>query len=301
MFGSRSAGVFSGASCIGGHAGTVEHSVADVSDERLELAGDCGLVDVVVHPDAGEERGEELALDRAGRCNEEGIGSGHQVEVAEHHLGALLERLGSGVQAGTDLVLLHLQISEPSAELVGGERSVGCEVDEAFFLDVELLEFLLQARTLLGVTGEDVVECCLHFPFRFVDGVGGEAEAGELPGQRALKFVRREVGQVAETVLASSAEEVLVDLIGVILGLGEDEAVLAPGVVAAAAVQHAAGEVVVDAVTLSPLHAGVDDLLDPVEELWGDECLVSPRVDVSFEGDHAEVVRVAEDLTELAA
>ncbi|UIN31272.1 hypothetical protein LXM64_03450 [Microbacterium binotii] len=198
-------------------------------------------------------------------------------------------------------MLLDLQISEPRAELVGGECSVGSEIDEAFFLDVELLEFLLQACTLFGVTGEDVAQCGLHFPFRFVDGVGGEAEAGELPGECALEFVRREIRQVAETVLATSAEEVLVDLVGVVLGLGEDEAVFASDVVAAAAVQHASGEVVVDAVTLSPLHTGVDDLLDTVEEVWGDECLVSPRVHVSFEGDHPEVVRVAEDLAELAA
>ncbi|WP_243233070.1 hypothetical protein [Microbacterium sp. CIAB417] len=107
---------------------------------------------VVVHPDAGEERGEELALNGTGCCSEEGIGSGHQVEVAEHHLGALLERFGGGVQAGADLVLLDLQISEPRAELVGSERSVGSEVDQTFFLDVELLEFLLQACTLFGVT-----------------------------------------------------------------------------------------------------------------------------------------------------
>ncbi|WP_243233068.1 hypothetical protein [Microbacterium sp. CIAB417] len=126
-----------------------------------------------------------------------------------------------------------------------------------------------------------MVQGRLYFPFRFVDGIGGEAEAGELTGERALEFVRREVGQIAETVLASSAEEVLVDLVGVVLGLGEDEAVFASDVVAAAAVQHASGEVVVDAVTLSPLHAGVDDLLDTVEEVWGDECLVSPRVHVS--------------------
>jgi hypothetical protein len=51
----------------------------------------------------------------------------------------------------------------------------------------------------------------------------------------------------------------------VVLGLGIDQAVLTPGIVAAAAVQHAAQEVVVNPVALSPLHAGIGDLLDSFE------------------------------------
>lgn len=76
---------------------------------------------------------------------------------------------------------------------------------------------------------------------------------------------------------------------------------LPANVVAAAAVAHAAGEVVVDAVALSPLHASIDDLLNTVEELGRDEGFVPARVEVAFEGDHAQVIRVAEDHAELAA
>nr|WP_082509542.1 hypothetical protein [Microbacterium sp. Leaf179] len=255
---------------------------------------------VVVNPDPGEEGGEELAFHSTGGRGEEGVGSGHEVEVAEHHLGVLLEGLGGGIEAGSDFVLLDLQVSEPEAEFICSECSVGSEVDETFLLHVELLQFLLQACALFGVPGEYVIECCLHFSLCLVDGFGGEAEAGELAGECAFEFCGGEIGQIAKAVLASPTEEVFVDLIRVVLGLGEDEAVFAPGIVAAAAVQHAAGEVIVDTVTLSPFHAGVDDLLHTVEERRSHERLVPTWVDVSLEGDHSEVVRVAEDETELA-
>ncbi|MFT3945147.1 MAG: hypothetical protein QM705_15175 [Ancrocorticia sp.] len=70
---------------------------------------------------------------------------------------------------------------------------------------------------------------------------------------------------------------------------------------AASAVEHAAQEVVVDDVALTAFHSCVHDLLYSFEEFWGDERFVAPGEGFSFEGDHAEVVRVAEHLGELAA
>nr|WP_300594877.1 hypothetical protein [Microbacterium sp.] len=86
-----------------------------------------------------------------------------------------------------------------------------------------------------------------------------------------------------------------------VLRLGVDEAVLASDFVTAAAVEHAACEVIVDAVALSPLHTGINHHLHAFEELRGDQRFVASGIDVAFEGHHAEVVRVAQDLTQLAA
>lgn len=73
------------------------------------------------------------------------------MEVAEHHLGALFERPGRGFEAGAHLVLLDMQVFRAGSELVSCQGTLGSKIDQAFFLDVELLEFLLQTSALLGL------------------------------------------------------------------------------------------------------------------------------------------------------
>ncbi len=50
----------------------------------------------------------------------------------------------------------------------------------------------------------------------------------------------------------------------------------------------------VDAAALTGGRAGLDDVLDPLEQVFVDECLVPPVDLLAFVGDDAEVVPVAE-------
>ena len=111
MLGRRSVGDFSGAFRVGGRDWAVEDGVAEVGDEGLALATDLHEVSVVVDPDTAEEGGEELAFHGTGGCTKEGARSGHEVEVAQDHFGALLEGLGGGVEAGADFVFLDLEVA----------------------------------------------------------------------------------------------------------------------------------------------------------------------------------------------
>ncbi|KZE43280.1 hypothetical protein [Microbacterium sp. T32] len=117
--------------------------MAHSGGERLQFVSDGHEVPVVVDPDPLEEGSEQLALNGAGYRREERIGSSHQIEVAEHHLGALLKRLDRGLEAGAHLVLLDLQVPQAGSKLVRCQGALGSEVDQAFFLDIELLKFLL--------------------------------------------------------------------------------------------------------------------------------------------------------------
>ncbi|KZE43281.1 hypothetical protein [Microbacterium sp. T32] len=129
--------------------------------------------------------------------------------------------------------------------------------------------------------------------------LGGEDDCPKLLLERALEFGSRKVRQVAEAILTAAAEEVLVDLVCMVLGFDEDEAMFSPCRVASPAMEQATREVVVDAVALSSLHASIDHLLDSVEQLRRDERFMASRIDVAFEGHHADVVRIAQNLPQL--
>ncbi len=83
-------------------------------------------------------------------------------------------------------MFLDLEVAEPGAELVGGERTVGSEIDEAFFLYLELLQLLLKAGALLLLASQDVAQCRLDFLFRGLNGLGGKTQTGELAGEGAF-------------------------------------------------------------------------------------------------------------------
>ncbi|MDU0346767.1 hypothetical protein RWH44_13775 [Microbacterium sp. KSW2-29] len=198
-------------------------------------------------------------------------------------------------------MLLDLQVPQASSELVGCERPLGSEIDQAFFLDVELLEFLLQLSSLLRLIREYPFKGGADFSLSGGYGLGGEDDCPKLALERTLKVGDGQVRQVAEAVLAATAEEVLLDLACVILGFGEDEAMFSPRCVASTAMEQATREVVMDAVALCPFCTSIEHLLDPVEQFRRDEWFVASWVDVAFEGHHADVVRVAEYLAQLTS
>ncbi|WP_212742803.1 hypothetical protein [Microbacterium sp. 4NA327F11] len=74
---------------------------------------------VVVYPDVGEERSEKLASDRSVRGGEQGVWPLHEVEVTEHHGGAVVKVFVGGVQAGVEAALLDVEVAERGAEFVG--------------------------------------------------------------------------------------------------------------------------------------------------------------------------------------
>ncbi|WP_300594880.1 hypothetical protein [Microbacterium sp.] len=141
---------------------------------------------VVVDPDAGEERGEQLSLDRSAGGGEQCVGAAHEVEVAKHGAGALLERVRRRVQTGAHLMLLDLDVAEAALECVCSKRSVRGEIDEAFLLAVQLLEFFSEPGLLFLLPREDFLQCRRDFGLGFVDGLGGEAEESELASQGPL-------------------------------------------------------------------------------------------------------------------
>ncbi|WP_375385916.1 hypothetical protein [uncultured Microbacterium sp.] len=99
----------------------MKDGVADFSGERLEFALDSDVVAIVVDPDAGKEGGEELALDGPVGAGEECVRSFHEVEVAEHHVGALVELLVCGGESILELVLLDLHFAQATTKRVGGK------------------------------------------------------------------------------------------------------------------------------------------------------------------------------------
>ena len=82
--------------------------------------------------------------------------------------------------------------------------------------------------------------------------------------------------------------------------LAVDEAAVAPGFLAFGAVEQAAEEVEVGAITVTLAIAAVEDLLHGEEQFLGDDRFVASRVEASFVADDAGVVRVAQNHRQLA-
>ncbi|MGW0358905.1 hypothetical protein ACWDXV_32360 [Nocardia nova] len=104
------------------------------------------------------------------------------------------------------------------------QRAVGSEVEQAFFLGVELLE----PSGKRGVHGTDAR---LFVGQRFIqqsaDGrveVGGEVESGVVVDDGAFDLLGRNVGHVAVVVLPPSAKEVAIEAAVAPSGFGVDEA-----------------------------------------------------------------------------
>ena len=102
-----------------------------------------------------------------------------------------------------------------------------------------------------------------------------------------------EIGQVAEVLLTSSAEEVEVDA-AVALALRDKQPVAA-----AMAPEQPLEPVVMAALTDATATAQGKDTLNAVVGLFGDERFVSAWVLLVVVGDEAAVVAVADDLVEL--
>ncbi|HUY44600.1 MAG TPA: hypothetical protein VMV92_02575 [Streptosporangiaceae bacterium] len=128
--------------------------------------------------------------------------------------------------------------------------------------------------------------------------VGNEARAE--PDQRVVVLDRHldpddvDVWCRAAAVLLVAAEEVGVLGAARVDGVLDDQPLGDAGLLAPAAKERALEVVVVDPAALPGSRAGLDDVLDALEEVLVDERLV-PSVDLlAFVGDDAEVVPVAE-------
>jgi hypothetical protein len=109
----------------------------------------------------------------------------------------------------------------------------------------------------------------------------------------------RKVRQIADTFLSASTEVVVVGR-SFALGLDEDKTARSPGLRAPLAVKKAFQVVVMGTVALASLGALSENILDAEEELLRDQRLVAAGEQLALESDDAGVMRVVEDLRELA-
>ena len=109
---------------------------------------------------------------------------------------------------------------------------------------------------------------------------------------------RAQVGQIAESFLAASTDEVAVAASFAACDFGEDQAGGASGVVAAVAEESAFEVVLVDAVALAGCATRVQDVLYLVEQFLSDDGLVPAPVDLALVAQEADLVGVGEHLVQ---
>ena len=145
------------------------------------------------------------------------------LNCVEESVAAKLELAGGVHQTDGGTFTVGLDLAQAGANFVLRDRTVGSEIDETFFLDVELLHAfgeLRVHRVNVGLLGtESRFESCLYF----IDEVIRETEGAVVADNRLLDFGHRKVWEVAEALLTASAQVVLVGTTPTLHG-GVDEA-----------------------------------------------------------------------------
>nr|WP_306359835.1 hypothetical protein [Nocardia sp. CC227C] len=177
-------------------------------------------------------------------------------------------------KAGLDAATFGLDRVEFDPDLGLGKRAVRSEIDEVALLSVQLIKAALE--TGMPLTG--VALFVVDGGFQPGMDVGGEIlwkpqEAVAL-GDSVLDPLDTEMGEIAQLLLAGSADEVAVPLFGLAGDLGVDEACGAPVLSAAAAEEDPFEIVLVDPIALSGRAAGVENVLHPIEQLLAHEGFV---------------------------
>nr|WP_245567325.1 hypothetical protein [Nocardia vinacea] len=108
----------------------------------------------------------------------------------------------------------------------------------------------------------------------------------------------REIGQIALAVLPSPTQEIAVPAAVVALGLGVDHAGCASSAVAPITEKVTLQVVLQNPITLAQTTAHIHDVLYAVEQLLGDDRLMSAGVKLALILDPAGVVRVLQHLME---
>ncbi|MDH2389071.1 hypothetical protein QCN29_09760 [Streptomyces sp. HNM0663] len=133
------------------------------------------------------------------------------------------------------------------------------------------------------------------------DELRAEANAGVVILDGFLQAADVDVRQLAGVAVASSAEEVGVDIAVAVLGVREDHAALgAAEVLATPAEQRTLEVVVVHPAPFVGHAARLKDALHPLEQLVVDEVLVPPLVLLAFEPYEPDVVPIPQQVRELA-
>ncbi|WP_323055628.1 hypothetical protein [Mycobacterium pinniadriaticum] len=127
----------------------------------------------------------------------------------------------------------------------------------------------------------------------------GETQRRVVLDNRLLHPLNTQMGQVAESVLTGTAEEIAIPL-SILAGcFGIDEPCRPSGVIATLAKERALKVMGEYPVALAALAAEIQDVLNAVEKIVGDDRLVTARIDRTFVDDESRVVRVAEHLVDL--
>ncbi|KHJ74135.1 hypothetical protein QR64_02795 [Rhodococcus sp. Chr-9] len=264
--------------------------VAQLMDGWCEFVGDDTAV---VEPELAEAGGVEVASSILGRAQVERLRVVEQVEVLLELAGTEFELVAGVVEALLRAGAFDLDLAQPCADLVGRELTVRGEIDQSLLLLGELVE-------LLAVGGVQVTDTSLRISHRDVDGLANvvqelrwQSELGVVVEDVPLNVEHRQMREIAFTALAGQTQVVGV-VAAVAFRLGVDQSRDATVDAAALAVQQALEVVVEHAVTLSSGGAVFDDLLDALEQVGGDDRLVSTREDFALVADDADVVRVAQ-------
>ncbi|MFT4259477.1 MAG: hypothetical protein QM568_07625 [Microbacterium sp.] len=220
-----------------------------------------------------------------------------EVGVDVSHAGSDVVR--DRLQLGFEFFPLAGDVAELAAYARGVDAAVGCEVDEVVFLGGEAgeLGFGLLLEHLLGA--DLVIDRGFHEGPDSSSELGSKRECLVVLLDGLFDAVDVGVRSVAGVVLYAAAEEVRVRRLRLAVDVHEDHAPV--GVcfeAAAAAPDRPLQVVVVLASALAGVAAGVEELLDAVEELHVDEGFVASLVVLAFVAHLSEVVPVAEHLVD---
>nr|WP_039856924.1 hypothetical protein [Gordonia sputi] len=264
--------------------------VAQLVDGWCEFVGDDAIV---VEPELAEAGGVEVASSILRRTQVERLRVVEQVEVLLELAGTEFELIAGVVEALLCSGAFDMDLAQSCTDLVGRELTVRGEIDQSLLLLGELVE-------LLAVGGVQVTDTSLRICHRDVDGLADvvqelrwQSELGVVVEDVPLDVEHRQVREIAFTTLAGQTQVVGV-VAAVAFRLGVDQSGGATVDAAALAVQQALEVVVEHAVALSPGGAVFDDLLDAIEQVGGDDRLVSTRESFTLVADDADVVRVAQ-------
>ncbi|MEC3979628.1 hypothetical protein QMK34_30675 [Amycolatopsis sp. H20-H5] len=175
---------------------------------------------------------------------------------------------------------------------------VGCgdEVDEVVLLDIERTQLGLELAVQEAGSGFFVGDGGADVAADFGDEVGLEADGSVVSLDGVLDPDDVDMRGGTGAVLFVAAEEVGVFAAPAVDGVLDDHALGDAGSLAVAAEQRTLEVVVVDAPMFSSGGAGVEDVLDVVEQVRADEGFVASLVFLAVVGDVAEVVAVVEHL-----
>ncbi|HYH12504.1 MAG TPA: hypothetical protein VD789_09140 [Thermomicrobiales bacterium] len=85
---------------------------------------------IVIEPDLREVGDQKFALDVVVGRHVERAGLLQQVQVVQDHVVLLLDDVHGGREPLPQVVPLHLELAQPVAHLVGGQVTVGGEIEQ---------------------------------------------------------------------------------------------------------------------------------------------------------------------------